>query len=1596
MKNWLIKYKEGGGPCTDAKGNIIPCEEKRLSELGSDAYTAMQPFYNTVFEAADKYANPETGMVSPFNSTRARLKGIVKHPEVLFMKRHQIKDEAADPYHTGQYTIDKIGNRERYVWPNEWAEPRKERNTGNSSWWQENIKNPYQDWNDRRKINRGIRRQGQCWGANCYDENETQDQAKYGGLLSRTVTCSNCGHSWKGATGGLDPMTCHKCGGMIKMQNGGPIDDVVANEAKAKDFLKNWYKGRAELPQFKDVATGRLKTIDNLNYKFVPGAETNSDIAYFPKTGGKTVYLTDPEDPNFNANRLAILPEVIAHEYTHALDYNNPQRNRESFKSVSADVSGLDPAKYRWMTSSQPVRNIDEEGNPLSWWRVASGYTPGNKDRVRSQNNPEVAGVMNMFRMTEGIDPKQVWDEKNITPYIKKYSDKKYLDKRTKENYTPSLIQTWMNHFGNDPKSISDMLNKYVKNDNKETSNIARYGGPTWIDSYKNGGLTDDKKPKKTKTTEQKINNWLGNPMGKAERKAEEFGEKWYDPVAKKWEKEQVDNFRHPMAGRYTAEAIANKFPEFMRNYTPVPRVAGFIGANAFGIGHEVMEPNQNPNYSFWDKIREGGEDAFNNMVGAGVGSLPFVSDEQKTKMLKYLSDNNLLPDGHGKGNMYFKKHGGDISIPNLEKDSWITKYDVGGKIGDPDKPYNAKTNPQGYVSLKNNKDWFDNHASWSNTGNAKYDAKVRQQVLTGRFGVDPNTGALVKLPKSEWTNVSDAYKEEASEEWGKKSMQQRFNSKTPASTEMRKREVAKSTQETFKNPIMYAPAAVAAAPFVAGALPAIAAGVSSGLSAPLTIGSSVFPAITAGNLANLGFGMYSANQFANPNSETRESIKTAYKNPTFGNVTNAVVNTGLNTLGVVTSPGVVQGLKSGYGALKVLPSYTDKLIYPTRVYRAEAPGGNVTGYSSTGEQGKLADRVFKKGEFATKDLGESFQYLRGSEAGGGKKGLITGQDMNFTEYKVPFWKRNVSFDKDVVALKKMQGTDVNPNEYIIPNKTILDKVLYPRRTTTIQAVPQSIKDMETVLPSGVTTRFYNPGSIPLSAKSTEFASPAYKYIEDQINAVTGHRMPLTYQFDQSLGLNQNVPMLNWKQPQFAPDPGIGKFNEGFSPIKETLYKYNPWKFKPQEGTMMYRGIGEEGMKDALQSGVFRAKQLDYPEGRSLAEKVTTPKQFGRAFFSPSFSTADKYGQGYIAEVPISSAEWAKRYGNKTWSQMANRDIPIGEGKILKKDWLFGYKQVKPKSTLAQSNQSIFSRKKAVNPEDELKIVRGNYLTNELPKNYIVDKDIAKTADKQKSWLQSDEYIARRSASTGESESQIKKDVNNMLKKWEKVKIVSEKTKYANVKNAAGSYSDIENTIRINPDLKGGREDSLDVLNHEILHALSQFSTTRNYKNYPVTKIGNTLTNALNSKYNKYLSEAPEQQVRALRLLDFMENKYGIPRGQKVSTDNITKLIEDINPGGVYEKEFWNNYHDVGDQLKGMKEADQKYKFIPKNLLSLKNPIRAVNQGNLKKNIVEHLNKAYVVPAGIVGAAALQNNQEVSQQRYGGSVKNKKWINKYK
>jgi hypothetical protein len=226
---------------------------------------------------------------------------------------------------------------------------------------------------------------------------------------------------------------------------------------------------------------------------------------------------------------------------------------------------------------------------------------------------------------------------------------------------------------------------------------------------------------------------------------------------------------------------------------------------------------------------------------------------------------------------------------------------------------------------------------------------------------------------------------------------------------------------------------------------------------------------------------------------------------------------------------GLTGGKKILTGGKKIVTSI-DNAVYPTRTYRASLPGGNEALY----EASELSKKVFNKGDFTTKNLDEARQYLAGTEAFGTRKGLLTGQDMNLTEYKVPFWKKDISFDPDVVALKNSQNADVNKNEFLIPN----NKFLYPRTTTQIKAVPEELKVFNPEQLSSGDLPYYS-SSMPVGPESGQFASRPWKYIEDQINAVTGHDMPLTWKYDPKLGPNQNIPLKSWKQPQFPVNKGF-------------------------------------------------------------------------------------------------------------------------------------------------------------------------------------------------------------------------------------------------------------------------------------------------------------------------------------------------------------------------------------------------------------------------------------------------------------------------
>jgi hypothetical protein len=70
---------------------------------------------------------------------------------------------------------------------------------------------------------------------------------KTGGLLSKTIKCSNCGWSWKAADGGNDVYTCHKCGNENTI-----IESGGEPKPGEKDFQKvmDWYNKYTTSPRY--------------------------------------------------------------------------------------------------------------------------------------------------------------------------------------------------------------------------------------------------------------------------------------------------------------------------------------------------------------------------------------------------------------------------------------------------------------------------------------------------------------------------------------------------------------------------------------------------------------------------------------------------------------------------------------------------------------------------------------------------------------------------------------------------------------------------------------------------------------------------------------------------------------------------------------------------------------------------------------------------------------------------------------------------------------------------------------------------------------------------------------------------------------------------------------------------------------------------------------------------------------------------------------------------------------------------------------------------------------------------------------------------
>jgi hypothetical protein len=131
--------------------------------------------------------------------------------------------------------------------------------------------------------------------------------------------------------------------------------------------------------------------------------------------------------------------------------------------------------------------------------------------------------------------------------------------------------------------------------------------------------------------------------------------------------------------------------------------------------------------------------------------------------------------------------------------------------------------------------------------------------------------------------------------------------------------------------------------------------------------------------------------------------------------------------------------------------------------------------------------------------------------------------------------------------------------------------------------------------------------------------------------------------------------------------------------LLSNAYKLNPWAYKSNPEAF-YRKIGNEGLDDALESGLIRAKQqpTQSPSGKGVID-ISENFQHKDPYFAKG-KPLENYKGKYMVEVEDIPMEERAGYPNTSYIPKNILETSNPNLKIYEKDWLQGYKEV-PKPT---------------------------------------------------------------------------------------------------------------------------------------------------------------------------------------------------------------------------------------------------------------------------------------------------------------------------
>jgi len=488
---------------------------------------------------------------------------------------------------------------------------------------------------------------------------------------------------------------------------------------------------------------------------------------------------------------------------------------------------------------------------------------------------------------------------------------------------------------------------------------------------------------------------------------------------------------------------------------------------------------------------------------------------------------------------------------------------------------------------------------------------------------------------------------------------------------------------------------------------------------------------------------------------------------------------------------------------------------------------------------------------------------------------------------------------------------------------------------------------------------------------------------------------------------------------------GVEATRPAFSAAGEFLTTQTPlrntWKFNPAANTLgeYNRVVGSDAIADIAETGLIRSGEGAVTTMNGIP--VSRPTAW------PSFAKGDPK-QTYINGVlqrgdtpyiistdrPMAVSTLG-RHGKGSTQFPVGPDgsyltsFPASEATVYEQTphWLTGYKPVETSKLLPGS------------PNSHQYQIRG--LAGTSTKTGLTEENVAAAVEREKQWIQSDEYIRRRAANTGETVEQIKADVAKILSTAENARFNLNANITAQGQMTPKSLFQRAPTVEISK----AANNPLNTLEHETAHLYSptvhgqsdaalhkgmleadvaSLPTSERgvYANYPTLgegfdKTANTIN--LGSQEN-YLKLGQEQQVRHLNARADILKANNLPLEAELTeaevkpfvdawAERMNKLAKDPQNPDLIKTEMDYDEIWLDEAWKIRENLLKEYGVAADSELSAAQTLeyKQRTKEELTKAITDVLNKAWIaVPAIGVGAA-------MQQKKRGGAINA---ISKYK